>query len=87
MTILTEASKNIINLPRFAKRIIAIIIDIGLCILCTWLAFYLRLEKFIVINDVTILAVLVSIFLAIPILWLTGLYKTMFRFGGSSIIV
>ena len=51
MSILTNASKNIINLPRFAKRIIAIIIDIGLCILSTWLAFYLRLEQFIKIND------------------------------------
>ena len=51
MSFSTEASKNIINLPRFAKRIIAIIIDLGLCILCTWLAFYLRLEQFIKIND------------------------------------
>ena len=61
MSIITEATKNIINLPRYAKKIIAIIIDIGLCILSTWLAFYLRIEQFIKINDVTILAVLVSI--------------------------
>ena len=87
MSILTISSKNIINLPRYAKRIIAIITDIGLCILCTWLAFYLRLEKFIQINDITILAVVISIFLAIPIYWLSGMYKTMFRFAGSSIIL
>jgi FlaA1/EpsC-like NDP-sugar epimerase len=87
MSILSEASKNIINLPRYAKRIIALIIDIGLCVLCTWIAFYLRLEEFIKINDVTILAVLISIFLAIPIFWLSGLYKTMIRFAGSSIIL
>ena len=87
MSILSEASKNIINLPRYAKRIIALIIDIGLCVLCTWTAFYLRLEQFIKINDVTILAVLISIFLAIPIFWLSGLYRTMIRFAGSSIIL
>ena len=52
MSFLTEASKNIINLPRFAKRVITIIVDLGLCILCTWLAFYLRFEQFIKINDV-----------------------------------
>ena len=86
MSILAEASKNIINLPRYAKKVIALIIDLGLCVLCTWLAFYLRLEQFIKINDITILAVLISIFLAIPIFWLSGLYKTMFRFAGSSII-
>ena len=86
MSILTEISKNIINLPRYAKRIIAVIIDIGLCIICTWLAFYLRLEEFVKINNTTTLAVYISILLAIPIFWLIGLYKTIFRFQGSSII-
>ena len=78
MSILTEISKNIINLPRYPKRIIAIITDIGLCIFCTWLAFYLGLEQFIKINDVTV-AIEISVLLAIPIFWLMGLYKTIFR--------
>ena len=86
MSILTDLSKNIINLPRYTKRIIAILIDIGICIICTWLAFYLRLEEFVKINDVTTLAVEISILIAIPIFWLMGLYKTIFRFQGSSII-
>ena len=86
MSILTEVSKNIINLPRYTKRIIATLIDIGLCIFSTWLAFYLRLEEFVKINDVTTLAVEISILLAIPIFWLMGLYKTIFRFQGSSIL-
>ena len=86
MSILKDISKNIISLPRYTKRIIAILIDVGLCIVCTWLAFFLRLEEFVKINDVTTLAVLISIILAIPIFWLTGLYKTIFRFQGSSII-
>ena len=86
MSILAESSKNIINLPRYAKRIIVIIVDLSLCILCTWLAFYLRLEKFIKIDDITILAVIISSVIAIPIFWLHGLYRTILRFGGSSII-
>ena len=86
MSNLTESLKNIINLPRHAKRVIAIIIDIGLCIFCTWLAFYLRLEEFVKINNTTTLAVEISVLLAIPIFWLMGLYKTIFRFAGSSII-
>ena len=86
MNLLSEASKNIINLPRYAKRVIAVIIDLGLCIFCTWLAFYLRLEEFVKIDDITTLAVEISVVLAIPIFWLTGLYKTIFRFAGSSII-
>jgi len=83
---LKNLSINIINLPRYTKRIIAILIDLGLCIFCTWLAFFLRLEEFVKINDVTTLAVEISILLAIPIFWLMGLYKTIFRFQGSSII-
>ena len=86
MSILSEASRNLVNLSRSSKILIAILIDIGLCILSTWFAFYLRLEQFIKINDITILAVLISIFLAIPIFWLSGLYKTMFRFAGLSIV-
>ena len=87
MKFLKDGSKILLNLPRFAKRTIAVIIDIGLCILCTWLAFYLRLEQFIKLDDVTILAVLISIFLAIPIFFLSDLYKTMFRFPGPSIVL
>ena len=78
--------QDINNLPRYSKRIIAVIVDIGLCILCTWLAFYLRLEQIIKINNVTILAVAISILFAIPIFWLMGLYKVIFRFAGPSII-
>tara|TARA_Y100000389_G_C17462916_1_gene523167 strand:- start:1225 stop:3195 length:1971 start_codon:yes stop_codon:yes gene_type:complete len=86
-SILSNASKDLINLPRYAKRIVVIIIDVGLCILCTWLAFYLRLEQFLKINDETILAVLFSVLLAIPLFWLIGLYKTIFRYADSSIIL
>jgi FlaA1/EpsC-like NDP-sugar epimerase len=87
MSIYINAGETILNLPRYAKRIIATIIDLGLCILCTWLAFYLRIEKFIQIDNITISAVLISICLAIPIFWISGLYKTIFRFAGSSIIL
>jgi FlaA1/EpsC-like NDP-sugar epimerase len=87
MSIFFSGSQNLFNLPRYTKKFIAIIIDVGLCILCTWLAFYIRLEKFIKIDDVTVLAILISIFLAIPIFWLLGLYKAMFRFTGLSLIL
>jgi FlaA1/EpsC-like NDP-sugar epimerase len=82
---INKMMKNIILLPRYAKRITAIILDIGLCIFCTWLAYYLRLEEFVKINDTTILPILLSIFLAIPIFWLLGLYRAIFRFTGLSI--
>mgnify|MGYP006172899617 CR=1 FL=1 len=66
MSVLDETVKNIINLPRYVKRIIFIFIDISLCILSTWIAFYLRLEEFIRIDDVTFLAVLMSLIFPTP---------------------
>ena len=76
---INETIKNTLLLPRYAKQITVIIFDIGLCVLCTWLAFYLRLEKFITINDITLLAALLSVFLAIPIFWFFRLRLTSFN--------
>jgi FlaA1/EpsC-like NDP-sugar epimerase len=80
------AAKSILNLPRFAKQIIAIIVDLSLCVLSTWFAFYLRLDKFILIQEVALTAVMASVVLALPVFWLLGLYRTIFRYSGLSIM-
>ena len=84
-TIIHETIKNLISLPRYAKKLSTIIFDLGICALCTWLAFYLRLEKFIPINDLNFIAVSLSIFLAVHIFWILGLYREIFRYTGLSI--
>jgi FlaA1/EpsC-like NDP-sugar epimerase len=80
------ATKSILNLPRFAKNIITIIVDLNLCVLSTWFAFYLRLDQFILIQGVALTAVMVSVALALPIFWILGLYRTIFRYSGLSIM-
>jgi FlaA1/EpsC-like NDP-sugar epimerase len=57
-----------------------------LCILCTWLAFYLRLDEFIPIKGIFLTAAALSAFLALPVFWLLGLYRTIFRYSGLSIM-
>ncbi len=84
--LINEIAKNITLLPRYVKRTIVIIFDLVLCIFCTWVAFYLRLEQFIKINNITLLAVFFSIILAIPIFWFIGLYRTIIRYVGQSIV-
>jgi FlaA1/EpsC-like NDP-sugar epimerase len=81
-----RATKSILNLPRFAKHIIAIIVDLNLCVLSTWFAFYLRLDQFILIQGVALAAVMVSVALVLPIFWMLGLYRTIFRYSGLSIM-
>ena len=83
---LKEFSNNIFSLHRYSKRIIAIIMDITLCVLCTWLAYFIRLEEIILFRDFNFYPALISVIISIPILWLFGLYRTIFRFSGLSII-
>ena len=42
---------SIFSLNRYSKRAIAIINDVVLCILCTWSAFFIRLEEVILFNQ------------------------------------
>jgi len=86
---------NILSLNRYSKRLIAILTDASLCFLCTWIIFIIRSEYWLALNpetDVLILyenfnfnSVLISIIIAIPIYWLFGLYRTIFRYTGFSI--
>jgi len=80
------AAKFFLSLPRFSKQAIAIIVDLILCILCVWFAFYLRLDQFISIKGVALTAMMISVALALPVFWLLGLYKTIFRYSGLSIM-
>jgi FlaA1/EpsC-like NDP-sugar epimerase len=78
--------RSILELPRFMKQGVAILSDLVLSILCTWLAFYIRLDRLVSIESFFVTAVLVSIILSLPIFWLLGLYRTIFRYSGLSII-
>ena len=82
-----ESSNYILALNVYTKRIIAIINDVGLCVLCTWLAFVIRLEELILFTDLNFYPSLISVIIAIPIFWLFGLYKIIFRYTGLSIIL
>ena len=82
-----EFSSSVLSLHRYIKRSIAIVNDIGLCVLCTWLAFVLRLEELILFKDFNFYTALISIIIAIPIFWSFGLYKIIFRYTGLSIIL
>ena len=81
-----EISISLLSLPRYSKQVIAVISDSVLCAICTWLAFVIRLEEVILLRDFNYFSVLVSIIIALPIFWLFGLYRTIFRFAGLSMV-
>lgn len=78
----------VLALPRPAKRLVALSVDLGLCVLTVWLAYYLRLGEFISLSGGDWLAVGarraagISIALAIPIFIVSGLYRAIFRYSG-----
>lgn len=72
----------VLALPRPAKRFIAVSVDLGLCILTVWLAFYLRLGEFVPLAGNALWAVVASVGLALPIFVVCGLYRAIFRYSG-----
>ena len=72
----------VLALPRVAKRLVALSVDLGLCILTVWLAYYLRLGEFVALSGNALLAVGASIAIALPIFIVAGLYRAIFRYSG-----
>ena len=72
----------LLDLPKSYKVFISISVDALVCILTTWISFYLRLGELIPLNNDLLIPSLLSILLAIPIFYLSGLYRTIFRYSG-----
>ena len=69
-------------MPRLAKRLVVILIDISLCTITVWLSYYLRIGEFQILSGNALWAIFVSIILALPIFIVSGFYRAIFRFSG-----
>jgi FlaA1/EpsC-like NDP-sugar epimerase len=85
MSVKQSITASILDLPRPVKQIIALLSDLSLSIICVVGAFYLRFEQFVPLKGPVIAAAWGAVVLAIPIFWLSGLYRTIFRYSGVSI--
>ncbi len=81
MSTLARSISTVVALPRPLKKLIAVALDAGLCVLAVWLAYYLR-RGFVVSLDDQWPAILGSLVIALPIFALCGLYRAAFRFVG-----
>ena len=86
MNFKTNIASNFLNLPRYAKQIIAVLFDLSLCFISVAAAFYLRLDQLVPLKGPILYAIVVSALFALPVFWLTGLYRTIFRYSSVSII-
>ncbi len=81
-SLLNLGAAPILGLPRAAKRFVALSVDLCLCVLAVWLAYYLRLGEFVALSGNALLAVAASIVMALPIFMVSGLYRVIFRYSG-----
>lgn len=81
---LHQLSIPVLALPRAAKRVIVLLLDISLCVLTVWLAFFLRYGEFVSMTEYSnrIFALAAAPAIAIPIFILSGLYRVIFRYSG-----
>lgn len=77
----------VLSLPRSAKRVIALCLDSSFCVLAVWLGYYLRLGEFRTLAGSHMVPVLASVFLAIPIFIVSGLYRAIFRYSGMPAMI
>ncbi|TAK90615.1 MAG: polysaccharide biosynthesis protein [Burkholderiaceae bacterium] len=80
--LLENTALPMLALPRAAKRLLALLVDAGLCVLTVWLAFYLRLGEWIGLSGAPAWAVLAALCMALPIFIVSGLYRAIFRYSG-----
>jgi FlaA1/EpsC-like NDP-sugar epimerase len=85
--ILKNSAVSVLGLPRWAKRLIVLVLDAALCVLTVWLAYYLRLGEFVFLSGPAFLAVATSIGIALPIFFWSGLYRAIFRYSGWPALV
>jgi FlaA1/EpsC-like NDP-sugar epimerase len=78
--------KRALEMPRTAKRIIALTIDASICILTVWLALYLRLGVWPDVGGYRWIAVALSL-TALPVFWAFGFYRAIFRYLGFDALV
>ncbi len=73
--------------PRSFKTFIVFSLDLVLCFLASWFAFFLRLGEWSYFTSSMILTAVASALLALPIFFIFGLYKSIFRYNGLHAVV
>lgn len=74
--------RSILEWPRALKRTVVLSLDVVLCVFSIWLAFSLRLEVLHRPEGMQWLIYALAPMLALPIFWLFGLYRAIFRHTG-----
>ncbi len=84
---LSRFAEPALAMPRAVKRSAVLALDVALCILSVWLAFYLRSGSLTPLSGPAIWPAVASVVLALPIFITSGLYRAIFRYSGLPAMV
>jgi FlaA1/EpsC-like NDP-sugar epimerase len=87
MTITYHVVRKLLELPRASKLKLVLFLDALLCAVAVWLAFYLRLDEWVILDFPSALVVATSVGLALPVFMSAGLYRAIFRYSGLPAMV
>jgi FlaA1/EpsC-like NDP-sugar epimerase len=86
-TALFKTARPALDLPRYVKRCLAVSVDLSLCIVSVWLAFFLRLGVVVSVWDEGLVAAIISIAIALPLFVVSGLYRMVFRYSDRTVLL
>lgn len=82
---ISHQSKNsLLQLPRYAKRLIVLALDLIMSMIAVWLAFYLRIDQVSMPQGEQYFVYLLAPLLAVPVFLYVGLYRAIFRYTGMA---
>lgn len=87
MTFINRAIEPVLALPRTVKRGVVLLVDVALCVITVWLAFYLRLDEFVSLSGPAWPAAVAAPLIALPIFIRFGLYRAVFRYVGAEALL
>jgi FlaA1/EpsC-like NDP-sugar epimerase len=79
-----QSKKTVLQLPRYAKRLIVLSLDLVMSVVSVWLAFYLRIDQVGLPVGQQYWVYLLAPLLFVPIFISMGLYRAIFRYTGMA---
>ena len=77
-----KSLNKILNIPRPAKKFVAISLDFVACVISTWASYYLRLGDLVYLSEKGLESLILALVISFPIFYIFGLYKAIFRHSG-----
>jgi FlaA1/EpsC-like NDP-sugar epimerase len=78
------SKKTVLQLPRYAKRLIVLTLDLLMSVAAVWLAFYLRIDQVGLPVGQQYFVYVLAPLLFVPIFISMGLYRAIFRYTGMA---